>query len=101
MTMWIVYLKNHDGGKKGKAARVGRTLGRRLCEADIAIPQTVHLERLQAEKDAKLKAEAEEKAKAEAEERAKAEKLLKDREEAEHKKAVSKSATARSKAVNK
>jgi len=103
MAMWIVYEKDHDGGKKGKAMRVERSLGARLCESGIAIPQTVHLERLQAKKDAKLEAEAKAKAKAEkeAEKKARIEKLLREKEEKAKETADSKSARKRSKFITK
>lgn len=41
MTMHITYLRDHDGHKQDKSYYVERTLARRLCENDIALPYMV------------------------------------------------------------
>ena len=53
MTTKIVYLKDHDGHKVGKSYDIERSLASRLIEGKIAVPQTVHDERIRMEKELK------------------------------------------------
>ena len=91
MTMHILYFQDHDGHKANKDYFVELTLGRRLCENNIAIPYVTHLANLEAEKQAK----AEKKAK----EKTIADKLLADRKKVKHETTVSDKAKTRSKAL--
>ncbi len=65
MTMHVYFNQDKDGYKKDWSGYVERTLARRFCENDIAIPYQKHLDNVydidQAEKKAKAHAEAEKK----------------------------------------
>ena len=53
MSMFIVYLKDHDGHQAGKEYCVERSLARRLCETKVAVPLSEHLKmELEKEKQA-------------------------------------------------
>jgi len=86
MTMRIIYLKIHDGHKVGEEAFTERSLARRLCENDKAIPYQTHLDNLYKAKQAKLEANAEakaEQAEADAVEKEKADKEAVERARAD------------------
>lgn len=86
MTMHIFFQKDKDGYKSGWSGYVERTLARRFCENDIAIPYQKHLDNVF---EAEL---ALEKAKAE---------MLKKKETTTVKKTVSRKPSQAEKAVKK
>jgi hypothetical protein len=88
--MVVIMNKDFDGYKSGKQYSIEISLARRYVEGKIAIPLSVHLDKLAEQKRAKEKAEE-----------AKKKELLKKKEEATKETADSKPAVKRTKAVKK
>lgn len=84
MSMFIFFKRDHDGHKAGKEYLVERSLARRLCENNVAVPLSKHL------RDEQIKKELEKK-----------EQLLEDKENTEKEKAISIKANNRSKTIKK
>jgi len=94
MTMRIVFSKDHDGYKRGQDCFVERTLARRFCREEIAVPyakseaakkEAEEREKVR-QKELKKAADAEAKAKAEEEKKAADEKAKADKKAADEKK---------------
>ena len=56
--MRLYFLKDFDGHKKGEHKFVELTLGRRFCENGVAIPYAAHLEQVEQEKLAEKESKA-------------------------------------------
>lgn len=86
MTMHIYFKKDKDGYKNGWSGYVERTLARRFCENDIAIPYQKHLDAVYDAEQALEKAKTE---------------MLKKKETTTVKKTVSRRPARAEKAVKK
>ena len=101
MTMRIVFQKDKDGYKIGQDCFVERSLARRFCNNDIAIPYQQHLDNVyDAEQTAKKAEEKKEAEKIKADKEKKAE-LLKQKETEKKEKAESKKPSSAERAVKK